>query len=314
MDIHKIILPTPFPVGDVNAFLLKGDCLTLFDAGPKTQDAYEALKRGIHEAGYQMEDIEQVILTHHHPDHAGWVDAFPEAQILGHAYVDHWLKQTPEFIEYRNEFYRKHLRSQGVPDRYIEKIVQVRDELEMLGTTPLTKSIQDGEEIAGHPGLKAYYTPGHAQSHLIFFDEKSNEAIGGDLLLEHIASNPLVEPPIDLSFERPKSLVQYHHSLQILKDMKISKLYTGHGENLVEINQLIATRIEKDKHRAMEVLELLSTPKNVFELTMTVYAQVFKEQLGLTLSKTIGYLDFLENVGAVKIEEKDGVNYYVRLD
>ncbi|MFP3398579.1 hypothetical protein SB749_19845, partial [Brevibacterium sp. SIMBA_078] len=75
-----------------------------------------------------------------------------------------------------------------------------------------------------------------------------------------------------------------------------------------------ATRIEKDKHRAMEVLELLSTPKNVFELTMTVYAQVFKEQLGLTLSKTIGYLDFLENVGAVKIEEKDGVNYYVRLD
>ncbi len=313
MDIHKIILPTPYPVGDVNAFLLKGDCLTLFDAGPKTEETYEALKSGIHEAGYKMEDVEQVILTHHHPDHAGWVDAFPKAQILGHEYVDHWMKQTPEFIHYRNEFYRKQLRLQGVPERYIEKIVQVRDELEMLGTTPLTKYIQDGEEISGHPGLKAYYTPGHAQSHLIFVDEKSNEAIGGDLLLEHIASNPLVEPPIDLSFDRPKSLVQYHDSLEILKDLNISKLYTGHGGDLVNINQLISNRIEKDKHRAMEVLELLSTPKNVFELTMTLYAQVFKEQLGLTLSKTIGYLDYLENVGAVKIELIEGVLYYSRL-
>ena len=36
MDIHKIIIPTPYAVGDVNAFLVKGDTLTLFDAGPKT--------------------------------------------------------------------------------------------------------------------------------------------------------------------------------------------------------------------------------------------------------------------------------------
>ncbi|SOC05422.1 glyoxylase-like metal-dependent hydrolase (beta-lactamase superfamily II) [Ureibacillus xyleni] len=313
MNIHKIILPTPFPVGDVNCFLVKGDCLTLFDAGPKTEEAYEALRWGIREAGYKLEDVEQVILTHHHPDHAGWVDAFPRAQVLGHEYVDHWMKQTTEFINYRNEFYRQHLRLQGVPERYIEKIVQVREELEMLGTTPLTKYICDGEEISGHPGLRAYYTPGHAQSHLIFLDEKSNEMIGGDLLLEHIASNPLVEPPVDLSLERPKSLVQYHHSLEILKQLNVTKLYTGHGKNLENVNELITNRLLKDQHRAMEVLELLSTPKNVFELTMELYAQVFKSQLGLTLSKTVGYLDYLEKEGAVKGQLIDGVLYYSHL-
>jgi len=49
--IHKLILPTPFAVGDVNAYLLKGDSLSLIDAGPKTPEAYEALERGIKEAG-----------------------------------------------------------------------------------------------------------------------------------------------------------------------------------------------------------------------------------------------------------------------
>ena len=83
MSVHKIEIPTPYPVGDVNAFVVKGDALTIFDVGPKTTEAYEALKWGIHAAGYQLKDIEQVVLTHHHPDHAGWVDAFPHAEILG---------------------------------------------------------------------------------------------------------------------------------------------------------------------------------------------------------------------------------------
>ena len=39
MNIHRIVIPTPYAVGDVNAFLVKGDALTLFDAGPKTEEA-----------------------------------------------------------------------------------------------------------------------------------------------------------------------------------------------------------------------------------------------------------------------------------
>ena len=48
--IHKIILPTPFAVGDVNAYLMKGDSLTLVDAGTNTEEALFALRKGIDEA------------------------------------------------------------------------------------------------------------------------------------------------------------------------------------------------------------------------------------------------------------------------
>ena len=71
--IHKIVIPTPFAVGDVNAFLIKGDTLSLVDAGPKTPEAYEALKYGLKEAGYSFKDIEQVILNPS-PPRSFWLD------------------------------------------------------------------------------------------------------------------------------------------------------------------------------------------------------------------------------------------------
>ena len=82
----------------MNAFLVKGDALSLIDAGPKTPEAYEALKHGLKEAGYTFSDIEQVFLTHHHPDHAGWIDAFDNATVLGHPYNDFWLKRDEAFF------------------------------------------------------------------------------------------------------------------------------------------------------------------------------------------------------------------------
>ncbi|CAM5688534.1 Beta-lactamase OS=Lysinibacillus sphaericus CBAM5 OX=1400869 GN=P799_12365 PE=4 SV=1 [Lysinibacillus sphaericus] len=33
LSIHKIEIPTPYEVGDVNAFIVKGDALTIFDVG-----------------------------------------------------------------------------------------------------------------------------------------------------------------------------------------------------------------------------------------------------------------------------------------
>lgn len=312
MNIHKIIIPTPYPIGDVNAFLVKGDSLSLFDVGPKTQDAFDALKKGVFEAGYKLEDIEQVILTHHHPDHAGWVDAFPKAEIMGHEYNDHFLRRTPEFMAYRTKFYREQLQLQAVPEKYLEKIVESKEALKLYGSTPLTQYINDGEEVPGHPGLKAIYTPGHAQSHLIFFEESTKEVIGGDLLLDKVAANPLVEPPTDLSSNRPKSLIQQQESLNLLRELNVAKVYAGHGENIVEVNDLIDKRLQKDKMRLEQLLKHVDSPKTVIELTMDLYPAHYRTELGLTLSKTLGYLDCLVRDGLVAEEIVNGVIIYNR--
>lgn len=313
MKIHKIIMPTPYPIGDVNSFLVKEDTLSIFDVGPKTKEAYESLKSGIREAGYELSDIEQVILTHHHPDHAGWVDAFPNAKILGHEYVDHWLRKTDSFLAYQNDFYRTQFRLAGVSETIIKLAVENNEDMQMYGTLPLTGMLKGGDRVPGHPSLKTYYTPGHAQSHLLFVDEKTNSAFGGDLLLERVASNPLVEPPVDLSTERPKSLLQYHESLKWLRDLRLTKMYIGHGNDIDNITELIDMRLEKDIERAKKVLLLLNEPKTVYEMTKQLYPSAYKLQLGLTLSKTIGELDLLEIHGYVQKELQNGVEIYSRV-
>ena len=314
MNIHKIIIPTPYPIGDVNSFLVKGDRLSLFDVGPKTQDALDALKQGLKDAGYTLDDIEQVVLTHHHPDHAGWVDVFTQAEIIGHEYNDHFLRRTPEFMEYRTKFYREQLQLQAVPEKYLEKIVESKEALKLYGSTPLTKFIGDGDEVPGHPGLKAIYTPGHAQSHLIFLDESTNEVIGGDLLLDKVAANPLVEPPTDLSTLRPRALIQQQESLKLLRELNVAKVYAGHGEDIVKVNELIDKRLEKDQMRLDQLIQHVDvgSPKTVIELTLDLYPAHYRTELGLTLSKTLGYLDCLVRDGLVSEEIVNGVIVYTR--
>lgn len=310
VNIHKIVIPTPYPIGDVNAFLIKGDCLSLFDVGPKTPEALEALKMGMKDAGYLLEDVEQVVLTHHHPDHAGWVDAFPKAVILGHEYNDHFLRKSDEFMAYRTEFYREQLQLQAVPEKYLEKIVERKEAMLMYGSTPLAGFIKDGDNIPGHHGLKAIYTPGHAQSHLIFYEESTGQVIGGDLLLDKVAANPLVEPPIDLTMERPKSLIQQQQSLLLLRELNAAKVYSGHGDEITSVNALIDSRLQKDRLRMEQLMNHVKGPKTVLQLTMDLYPANYETELGLTLSKTLGYLDCLIRDGVVRVEIIDGVSIY----
>src|SRR5690242_13285238 len=65
-------IPIPLPhVGSVNAWLLRGDPLTLVDTGPRSELALDALERGLRLRGLAIEDVELVIGTHHHHDHVG---------------------------------------------------------------------------------------------------------------------------------------------------------------------------------------------------------------------------------------------------
>src|SRR5215204_5884930 len=67
-----IRIPVPLPhMGSVNTWLLPGDPLTLVDTGPREDEALSALEVGLARAGVRVEDIELVLVTHHHLDHTG---------------------------------------------------------------------------------------------------------------------------------------------------------------------------------------------------------------------------------------------------
>ena len=80
-DCYRIRVPTPFAVGRVNCYVLHGDGLTLVDPGPASEDAREVLAEGLAEEGYEVADVDQVLVTHPHMDHFG--DAAALAAVSG---------------------------------------------------------------------------------------------------------------------------------------------------------------------------------------------------------------------------------------
>ena len=74
-------IPLPLPhIGSVNAWLLPGDPLTLIDTGPCDDAALTALEAGLGRAGVALEDLELVLVTHHHLDHSGLAATRPRSQ------------------------------------------------------------------------------------------------------------------------------------------------------------------------------------------------------------------------------------------
>src|SRR4051812_1273316 len=64
-DIVQIPVPLPH-IKSVNAWLLHGEPLTLVDTGPYGDEAFASLQEGLKSAGVRVEDIELVLVTHHH--------------------------------------------------------------------------------------------------------------------------------------------------------------------------------------------------------------------------------------------------------
>ncbi|WP_064091125.1 MBL fold metallo-hydrolase [Rossellomorea aquimaris] len=311
-NIAKITLSTPFAVGDVNIYLVKGEALTLVDVGPLTNTAWIQLTEELASLGYKPEDIEQIVLTHHHPDHAGLLDRFPSSvKVYGHKYNRFWLHRDNYFHDVYDRFFLKLAIESGLPQEFLSAIPKFKTPLKFMGDRKLDVSIGEGDAIPGLEEWNIIETLGHAQSHLSFYRERDGVLIAGDHILAHISPNPLIEPPFDGEEERTKPLLQYNASLSKLQDIPISRAYTGHGEDISDVHALIPKRLRKQDERAQSVLHMIKGNRfTVLEICQKLFPSVYKKELGLTLSETIGQLDYLESLDLIKKEKTDGVYYY----
>ncbi len=311
--IAKIVLPTPFPVGDVNVYVVMGERLTLIDVGPNTNEALQVLQEQLSTLGIKLSDIEQVILTHDHPDHAGLLDQFsPELDVYGHVHNERWLNRTETFYHEYDSFYKEVFSECGVPDKYYEPFIAGMKHMLLFSChRSLTGTLLEGEAPLGLSEWTVIETPGHAQSQIGLLRQKDGVFIGGDLLLAHISANPLLEPPLPGETNRPKPQLQVNHSLQKLLTLPIRLLYTGHGEEVTDVAGLVEKRLTHQVERAEQVYEWLRHESmTLFDICQRLFPAVYKKQLGLTLSESIAQIDYLEDVGKIHATKVDGTFIY----
>lgn len=309
--VHCLTLPTPFAVGPVNVYLLEGKQLTLVDAGPKTEEAWESFNEQLQELGYNATDIEQVVITHHHPDHIGMLDFFGEVPVYGHWRNQPWISQDDSFIEHHDAYFIDFFRTMGIAEVITKRAPGLRAHLVYSCSRDLNGFLKEQDTVPGLPEWKVIETPGHAQSHISLYREEDSVMIAGDHILKDISSNPLLEPPYPGEKERPKPLLQHRRAKEKLLQYEISLAFTGHGEEVEDVHSLVGHRLKKQEERASLIENWINeNPMNPFKICKKMFPKAYKKDLVLAMSEVIGNLDYLVLSGKVQSEQEDGVFVY----
>nr|WP_246593583.1 MBL fold metallo-hydrolase [Evansella tamaricis] len=304
-------IPTPFLVGPINTYLIRGETLTLIDTGPKSEEALHCLRDKLKELGLNTTDIEVVVLTHHHPDHIGLVEEFyPQAKLYAHEKVSPWLKREQVFLENTQAFYKELYSRHGVPKEIRNKIEEsTQGYLSYYPDRELDDFLKEGDQLNFLSGWSVLETPGHAQSHISLYRESDGVLIAGDHLIQHISSNAIIEAPYGKGEERPKTLLQYRESLK--KCLHINTAFSGHGDVITNPTELIRKRLAEQDKKAYQFKQMIGSEEiSCFDLCMKKYSHIYEKQPSLTFSETLGHLDLLEDYGEIEQVEVDGKIFY----
>ncbi|RBW70096.1 MBL fold metallo-hydrolase [Bacillus taeanensis] len=312
--VYPISVPTKHSLQSFNFYLLQEeDSLSLIDAGMNNEENWNDLTRTLHNFGFSLEDVSRIIITHNHEDHVGLVNRISSIKkdipIYAPKEAIHRLKRDPQFFKMRIAFFKQLYEEMGCGifgEKQVGRLIAAANQHEKRRVDADIIPLTEADLIAG---LQAIQTPGHSPDHMIFFDEKRKWIFGGDLLIQHISSNALVEP--DEDGKRLLTLIQHENSLKKCLALEADVLFPGHGELIFDYKKLITERlngIQKKADRMLKLIEKGVTTAN--ELAQTYYKHKYESQFSLVMSEIIGHLDYLENHQKVTKELKDGVWHY----
>lgn len=314
--IHCLPVPTPFAVGRVNCYLVETDPLTLIDAGPRSERSLAELTEMIEATGNRLEDIGLVIVTHQHIDHVGLVRTVAEKAGAEVAALD---KAVARLANFGRDFAAEDdmavglMVTNGIDPEIADGLRAVSKTFRDLGdTVEVTMPLSDGGTLQlGDLALEIFHRPGHSPSDTIFRDPETGLTFGGDHLLSHISSNPLISRPLDGGPGRTRSLLDYEDSLKRTREMDISVMFSGHGDPIDDHRGLIDSRLTAQQRRSKKILDIIrERPRTAHEVAEAIWGDVALTQAYLTLSEVIGHTDALERDGEVTAESRDGLVVY----
>lgn len=229
-----LLTPTQPPGISTNCYLVGNRDVWIVDPAPIDPGQRTLLLEIIDEWCEQGHRLAGILLTHHHPDHVGFVEELAAHYTLAvHAHP--W---TLEHLPFRPR--EVHATDEG-------------DEIEL------------GEAPDGTPDwkLRVLHTPGHAPGHLVFIDSRYRSAIVGDMLAT--GSTIAIDPP-------EGHLATYLASLQRLLGEEIGTLHPAHGIQYHDGPELIERYLTHRRAREEKVRRALGEkPRRIEEMVSEVY-------------------------------------------
>lgn len=197
--LHQSFEKTPLETS-VNGFLINtGSKLILIDTGAAGLfgPTLGKLAASLKASGYQPEQVDEVYITHMHPDHVGGLMAgdkrvFPNALVrAGKADADYWLSQAnldKAPADKKSMF-------QGA-------MASINPYVAANKFQPIA---QDGELV---PGITSHASAGHTPGHTTYMVESKGQklAVLGDLM--HVAAVQFNNPSVTIAFDSDEKLAE----------------------------------------------------------------------------------------------------------
>ena len=319
---HLIEVPTPFPVGAVNCYLIEGSPLTLIDTGPKTKEARLALDDTLGQIGYKISDVEQILLTHGHIDHFGLtsdiIDCCEKSgksppRVFIHSLDAPRLENHEEYMIERIDAYFDIVRRSGVPENEgfpLSKSQLTKYFTAFGASVPNLESI--GPEMiieTGIGNLSSIWVPGHSLGSVSYVSNSKKLIFTGDHILGDISSNP----SLDFDGHLGVSMLRYFDSLDKVKMYDGYLVLPGHRSPFMNISQRISElRVDYDDkiYQTRECLD--NSAKSVYEISRILYGDYDSSSLVLALAETTDLLRILVDRDEARFETIDGITYAVR--
>jgi glyoxylase-like metal-dependent hydrolase (beta-lactamase superfamily II) len=184
------------------------------------------------------------------------------------------------------------------------------------GSAHVDRPLADGDRLEfADRALEVQHRPGHSPSDTLFWDAERGTLIGGDHLIKHISSNPLISRPLGgRSGEpgaRPRALMMYIDSLRETRELPAEVVLAGHGEAVRDHVALIDERFAMHERRAAKIAGLIADhPQTAYEIAQALWGNVAVTQAYLTLSEVLGHVDLLVDRDEVREVEVGGVIRY----
>ena len=197
-----------------SALLESAGVRALIDPGPSS--TLPTLRAHLQSHGLTVQDLDTILLTHIHLDHAGAAGSL--------------VRENPRLSVYVHERGAPHMADPakllGSAARlYADKMQQLYGDFLPVPRENL-RELRGGESISiGDRALQVLYTPGHASHHVTFWDPSDHTAYVGDTAGICVEGDsfilPAVPPPdIDLEI--------WHHSLDEILKLQPQRLFLTH--------------------------------------------------------------------------------------
>lgn len=323
MQIEPIRIEIPLGImfQTVNCYLIPGEQLTLIDCGLYSKENWKIFQEKINEHGYQVQDLEQVIITHEHLDHIGLLPeimANSNAVIRVPKSIKGWFTQPQKMRQAIRTFNEKLFSTLGFPEIILNQIAQFIefekterkiDEIDRL------HFFEAGDFLKiGNTNWEVLNTPGHSLTQYVFLQKEEKRIFGSDMLLP-IAPMPIKMPDPNQDGAPTKSLNALLDSFQRLKSFNIETVYPGHGPVFSDANKVIDKQLSRIQIRKEECFEAIKegyvTPYQI-NRKMYPYQQIPPDFSGMFM--ILGYIDLLLEEGRVSLsfDENGFITYQLQ--